>query len=376
MTLSLTVERSHALAAVSRAVGVIERKQTIPILGNVAITADGSRLTIRSTNLEMEVIESVEAQVHTAGEITVPADKLHDIIRNADAGSQIAILMEEKDPRVKVKSGRSRFSLPALPAVGFPKFSAEGLDEGFDIPAVQLANLIDRVYWSIDPSDKNTVKGCVRLATHEEELHAVGACGNGVALRRMPRPAGATIAATLPAKVAAHIVRWLSEAEGDAHISTSESRIQVTHGDAVFTASLFDAPTYFNYVGNIHEDHEHFARVAQDELSTALRRVMVMADGKVRTLRLTFTEGMLTVKARSDSSGDGQEEIGADYEGPEATVMIDGPQLTALMGALVGDIVEFGFSEAVINGTYKTGLTIIRAPVDTGLVTNIMQMKA
>lgn len=374
--MNLIIERANALSALSRVVGVVERKQTIPILGNVAITAEGEGLTFRATDLEMEVIETVQAVVGEGGAITVPADKLHNIVNFADAGAQISLAMEDGDPRAKVKSGRSRFSLPTLDAAGFPKFRSDGLDEGFDVPAADLANLISRVIWSIDSSDRITVKGVVRLAVYEGELHAVGASSSGVALRRQPAPAGAVIGASLPAKVANHLIRWLSEAEGLAHVATSEGLIQVKHGTSTYTAKLFDAPKYFAYEKNIFEDHDQFAKVAQDALNLALKRVMIMADGKTGTLKLTFSEGQLAVRARNDQSGDSLEEIGADYDGPEASVLIKGARLGAALDALKGDIVEFGFCPEINPLVYKTGLLIIRAPCDPGLVCNIMQMKA
>jgi DNA polymerase-3 subunit beta len=277
---------------------------------------------------------------------------------------------------MKVQSGRSRFSLPALPAESFPQFPFDGLDTGFDIPAAQLAEMISRVYWAINPTDRDTIKGVVRLATFEGELHTVGAATAGVALCKARAPEGAQVGVNLPSKVAQHIIRLLGNAEGHAHVSTSESLIQVRHAGSTYTAKLFDMPTYFPYEKNIHEGHEHFAKVARDELSQALKRVMIMLDQRVKTVRLVFAEGQVTVAARNDHSGDGADEIGAFYEGPEANILLDGPLLTAALAALKGDMVEFGFAPAQVADEYKTGLVIIRAPVDGGFITNVMQPRA
>jgi DNA polymerase-3 subunit beta len=375
--LNLTIERAPALEALSRLVGVIERKQTIPILGNVALQAEGSTITVRGTDLEMEVIETFDAQVRAEGQITVPADKLHDIVRNADAGAQVVLSFDgQADPRMKVQSGRSRYSLPALSAASFPQFSVEGLDAGFNLPAAQLAEMIARVYWSSTPSDRDSIKGVVRLATYEGQLHAVAANTSGVALVRTDAPEGARIAASLPSKVSQHLMRWLNAAAGDAHVATSAGLIQVTHGGSTYTAKLFDMPTYFPYEKNIHEGHEHFAKVARDELTQALKRVMIMLDQRVKTVRLVFAEGQVTVAARNDHSGDGADEIGAEYDGPEALVTLDGPTLISALAALKGDIVEFGFAPTLEAGKYKSGLVIIRAPSDPGFITNIMQPRA
>src|SRR3569833_1415780 len=207
-----------------------------------------------------------------------------------------------------------------------------------------LADMISRVLWSIDPTDTSTVKGVVRLATYEGEIHAVGANSSGVALRREPAPEEAQIGVSLTPKTAGHIVRWLSDVADDVHVASSAGKIRITHGGAVYTSKLFDAVRYFAYEGKIVETHENLARVDQDALSTALRRVMIMSDSKIGTLRLTFAPGELTVSARNDASGDGVEVFVIDYEGPEATVLIKGSQLAAIIAALQGDIMEFGFS--------------------------------
>jgi DNA polymerase III sliding clamp (beta) subunit (PCNA family) len=103
---------------------------------------------------------------------------------------------------------------------------------------------------------------------------------------------------------------------------------------------------------------------------------MIMLDQRVKTVRLVFAEGQVTVAARNDHSGDGADEIGAEYDGPEALVTLDGPTLISALAALKGDIVEFGFAPTLEAGKYKSGLVIIRAPSDPGFITNIMQPRA
>lgn len=112
------VERAPLLGAMSRIMGVVERRNTIPIIGNVAICVEARRITLRATDMEMEAVEVLEAATDELGGVTIPADKLSDIVRNADAGAQVTIATRADDPRVLVQSGRSRFNLPALvPAV-------------------------------------------------------------------------------------------------------------------------------------------------------------------------------------------------------------------------------------------------------------------
>ena len=386
--MNLLIERGPAAAAMSRAIGIVEKRQIIPILGNVALFADGATLTVRATDLEGEVLETIPAVVDGAGSITVPADKLHAIFSNADGGSQIKIAIEEGDPRAKVRFGRSNYSLPTLPAHNFPQFPHDGLDEGFDLPAATLAEMISRVAWSTEAGDKLSIKGVVFLGTQEIEgvgrqLHAMGACNAGLSLVRMEAPEAARLSVLMPPKVSSHIRSWLNGAEGTARVRCAygqgEDRpatlIQVQHGGATYTSKLFDAPGYFDYVARLVEGHDHSARVARDELERAIRRVLVMADGKTSTLNLTFNDGSLSIRARGDASGEGIEEIGAEFEGPESVMMFTGSHLLNALGAMRGDIVELCFAPKA-TAEYITGLVVLRAPCDSGLLINAMQPKA
>lgn len=374
--MDLTLERAQALSALARVVGVVERRHTIPILSNVALNADGEALQVRATDLDMEAVESIPAQIATPGQITLPADKLHDIVRNSEAGAQIALTLGSDDPRVKVKSGRSRFSLPALAADAFPSFITDGLSAPFPMPAKLLADMISRVSWAMDGSDKTTAKGCVYLGTKGDQIHAVATNGKVVALRREPLPEGASLSAILPAKLASQLAKWLGDADGDCLVSSAENLIQVRHAGSTLTAKLFEAPAYFDYARFMEEAHDLTATTDQDALSAALRRVMVVSDDRAGTVRMSFASGALTLMARGDSAGEGAEEITADYEGPDTAILMNGAQVAAALAALKGDRVEFCFAAASDPKIAKTSLVVIRAPVDPAFVSNIAQMRA
>lgn len=373
--MNLTLERAPALSALARVVGVVERRHTIPILSNVALNADGEALQVRATDLDMEAVESIPAQIATPGQITLPADKLHDIVRNAEAGAQIALSLGSDDPRVKVKSGRSRFSLPALAADAFPTFTADGLESAVTLPAKTLADMLSRVAFAKGQPTPFTAMSCVYLVTQGEEIHAVACSHAGIAFRRETAPAGGAIAAVLPPKLVAHVSRWLADAEGDAVVAASGSLIRIQHGASQITSKVFDG-AYFDYGRLLMEAHEVTARTDQDALSAAIRRVLVVADAKTLSVRLTFSEGQVTVATKNDESGEGSEELAADYEGPNASFMLVAGQLVEALGSLRGDVVELGFAPVVDDRVNQTKQVVIRAPCDAGFVANLMQPRA
>ena len=121
-----TVERSHLLKSLGHVHRVVERRNTIPILSNVLLSAQGDRLTFSATDLDMEIIDEALAQVDQPGQITAPAHTLYEIVRKLPEGADVSLAFTGEDPRLTVQAGRSRFNLPVLPAGDFPVMSAEG----------------------------------------------------------------------------------------------------------------------------------------------------------------------------------------------------------------------------------------------------------
>lgn len=370
--MNLTIDRGPALASMGRLVGVVERRNTIPILSNVALAASDGVLTMRSTDLDMEAQESLAAEITVPDEITIPCDKLHDIVRNAQPGSQITLARDGKDPRVKVSSGRSRFNLPAIPATDFPKFKVADLGPEFSLPAKTLADMLSRVAFSIADPSPLTVLSCVYLSAEAGELRAVGCQKSGIAIRREAAPQSAEIKALLPPRFVARAVRWLADADGDVVVSSSESLVRLSNASAVLTSKVFDGQ-YVEYGRVLLEGHEVTASTDQDALAAAVKRVLVVGS---LSLRLTFDDSAITVEARGEEAQEGSDEIACTYDGPKVSFLLSASQLLESLASLRGDVVEISFSTTFDPQVTKTGQVVIRAPCDPGLTINIMQPRA
>lgn len=372
------IERAPLLAAVARLMGVVERKNTIPILANIALSLEAGRVLLRATDLDMEAVEIVPAAVDEPGSISIPADKFHDIVRNSDAGSQITISTAKSDPRVVVQSGRSRFSLPALSLEDFPTFPSDGFTQAWPFPARTLADMISRVGFMRGDTKILTALSTIYLAVVDGSMTAVACSSAGIAIRREPAPAGADISAMVLTKFTNQVTRWLAEAEGDAFISSSPTLLRIVCGGATLTTKVFDGQ-YVDYNRLLLHTHEVTAATDQDALAAATRRVMIMGDmkeGRTRSVRLAFAEGGIRLAAKASDTGEGSDEIGADYEGPERNFLINADQLQSALGNLKGDAVELSFAGAYDPKINSTGQVVIRAPSDPAMLINLMQMRA
>lgn len=381
--MNLTIERAPALAALQRIIGVVDRKHTIMILANLVLTAEGETLSIRGTDLEMEMVETIPAMVIEDGAVTIPADKLFDIVRNSDVGSQISLRVDEVGHRVEVKSGRSRFNVPTLPVEDFPVYPAEGFGDAFCMPAKTLADMLGRVVTGVADQKLGNVLTNVYLRTTDDQLHAVGGSSHGVRLRREARPEGANLSAILPVKLVRQITSWLGEAEGDVEVRCAvpnegrpASLLRLAHAATVLTANLDGAPGYVDYLKVLLEDHEVFASTDQDALQSAVKRALIMQDQKAKSVRLSFADGGLKIQARNDQAGEGEDEIAADYEGPPYDFLLNSDRLSDVMASLRGDAVQIGFALRDDPKDPNTAKVVIRAPSDTGYTAMLMQPRA
>lgn len=375
--MNLTLERAPALSALSRLKGVVPSGSKIPMLLNVALKAEGSRLLVRATDLDMEAVEAIRADVRADGETTLPADKFYDIIRNADEGAEVGITLDDADPRAKVKSGRSTFRVPTLPAGDFPVFAADNLKPALLLPAKTLTDMLARTLPFVDRSTDHAKLmyhiSCVHLETRAGQLRAVAASNSGIALRREDRPEGGEVKVTLPPKLVSRLLAWLDESE-DVAVETSASLVRFTQGARQLTSKLYDATDWVAYENHLIEDHEVYARTDRDALMAALRRILILSDGK--TVYLTLRDNEICVHGRGyEFSGEAADELPCEYDGPEAQLKLSPNHSLNLLSQMRGDIVEMGFATVMDEAAVKTGKVILRAPCDPGFTAITMQMR-
>src|SRR5690606_28761720 len=142
--MQLTIKRSALLPALGHVQSVVARRNTIPILSNVLLSAGRDRLSFAATDLDMEMVDEAEAQVNVQGQITAPAHTLYEIVRKLPDGAEVSLTYSGDDPRLVVSAGRSKFNLPVLPAGDFPVMSTETNGTRFALPKEDLARLIDK----------------------------------------------------------------------------------------------------------------------------------------------------------------------------------------------------------------------------------------
>jgi len=311
--MKLTIERAALLRALNHVQSVVERRNTIPILSNVLMKADDGMLSLSTTDMDMEISESVAATVATSGATTAPANTLHDIVRKLPEGDVVMELNAE-GTQMTVKSGRSNFKLSCLPTADFPEIGAGDLPTSFALPAADLRSIIDRTKFAMSTEETRYYLNGIYLHKAETEgvqvLRAVATDGHRLALFEMPLPDGAADmpGIIIPRKCIGELRKLTDEAADMITISLSEAKIRFAFDHIVMTSKLIDG-TFPDYNRVIPEGNDKIVEIDPKAFSSAIDRVATISDGKSRAIKMNLSGNQMTLSASSAESGSATEDI-------------------------------------------------------------------
>ncbi|MBI3441670.1 MAG: DNA polymerase III subunit beta [Proteobacteria bacterium] len=313
--MKFTIDRADLLRALNHVHSVVERRNTIPILANVLLRADKNSLSLTTTDMDLEIIESVAAKTSTAGTTTVPANTLYDIVRKLSDGSNIEISSASGDTSLQVKSGRSTFRLGCLSTEDFPKMgSAEKFSYSFSIPAADLRTLIDRTRFAISNEETRYYLNGIYLHATDHDgvavLRAVATDGHRLARFEMPLPDGAQDmpGVIIPRKAINEIRKLIDEAGDQIEISLSDNKLKFSFDHITLTTKLIDG-TFPDYDRVIPKHNEKMLEVNPTTFASAVDRVSTISNEKSRAVKLTLGGKTMTLSASSPDSGSASEEI-------------------------------------------------------------------
>src|SRR6202795_3318250 len=244
--MKVTVERAELLKSLGHVHRVVERRNTIPILANVLVRAEKSALHLKATDLDLEVIESIAAEVAPAGSTTVPAHMFYEIVRKLPEGSQVVLESSSDRAVLAIRAGRSRFTLQTLPESDFPDLAAGDMTHKFTMAAADLKRLIDKTQFAISTEETRYYLNGIYLHTAGTGkalvLRAVATDGHRLAQFDLEAPAGAEgmPGVIVPRKTVGEVQRLIDGVEGEVGIELSQSKIRFTHGAVVLTSKLID----------------------------------------------------------------------------------------------------------------------------------------
>ena len=341
-----TIERVTLLKSLGHVQSVVERRNTIPILSNVLIEArDDGSIRLMATDLDLQVDESVPAQVAQAGATTVPAHTFFEIVRKLPEGSQVELSAAEG--KMQVVAGRSRFNLSTLPRDDFPVIAEGELPTRFELPAATLRQIIDKTRFAISSEETRYYLMGIFLHVADDKLKAAATDGHRLARVTVDRPDGAEGMPDIivPKKCVTELRKLLDELEGTVEVSLSATKVRFGLGSAILTSKLIDG-TFPDYNRVIPTANDKLLKLDPKSFSAGVDRVATIASEKTRAVKMSVDRDKVTLSVTSPESGTATEEIAADYGSDNIEIGFNARYLLDILHEIEGDTVEVHLADA------------------------------
>ncbi|MGH8373139.1 MAG: DNA polymerase III subunit beta [Gammaproteobacteria bacterium] len=322
--------RDTFLAPIQAVVGVVERRQTMPILANLLLSVTNKSLSVTATDMEVELVAEIQVEASDQGEVTVPARKLLDICRALPEGASVSVALDKG--RLVLRSGRSRFSLATLPAADFPAVEDIRVQRNFSLLQKQLRGLINRTAFSMAQQDVRYYLNGLLLETSDSRLRAVATDGHRLALCDLETDMGEMPAqqVILPRKGVLELLRLLSDTDDTAKVELGTNHIRVQLPGIRFTSKLIDG-RFPEYDRVVPKGGDKIITVERQALREALTRAAILSNEKYRGIRLNLGEGSLRIQAHNPEQEEAEDEVEVQYKGAELEI---GFNVTYLLDAL------------------------------------------
>jgi DNA polymerase III subunit beta len=344
--MKITIERTLLLKALKHVYRVVERRTTIPILSNVLIRADELGVHLRATDLDLEISEILTAQVVERGGLTVPAHMLHDLINKLPDGAQVALETEDDGARLLVRSGRSKFTLQALPEEEFPTLAVGEMPHTFQMDAAELKHILERTQFAMSSEETryylNGVYWHSMVIEDTTVLRAVATDGHRLARVEISAPEGAENipGIILPRKAVAELLKLADDCAAPVRIEISTAKARFTFGDCILTTKLIDG-SYPDYNRVIPVGNPHRMVVDCAEFSRAVDRVSTISSERGRSVKLMLQDGRLTLSVTNPDAGQAVEELEVDAETPVIEIGFNARYILDIMAQLESDTAVF-----------------------------------
>jgi DNA polymerase-3 subunit beta len=372
--MKLTIDRGALLHALAHVQGVVERRNTIPILANVLMKADKGGLHLTATDMEIEIVETVGADVAQPGATTAPAAMLYDIVRKLPEGADVELDCPAGKDQLTIKAGRSHFKLGCLPVDDFPAMSAGELGNKLQLKATDLAHLIDRTKFAMSTEETRYYLNGIYLHAAKtgktDVLRAVATDGHRLARMEMPLPAGGAgmPGIILPRKAVGEVRKLLDEAEGEVTFALSATKAQVQMGSIVLTTKLIDG-TFPDYERVIPQNNDKVLRVNSQIFAAAVDRVATISSEKTRAVKLALGKGALRLSANSaDAGGSADEELEVAYDSAPMEIGFNSKYLYEITQQIEGDAAELKLNDSA-------SPTVVRDASDASALYVLMPMR-
>ncbi len=349
--MKVSIERGALLKAMSRAQSVVERRNTIPILANVLIEAEGDTVSLRATDLDIEVVDKAPGVVTQAGATTVGAHTLHEIVRKLPDGALVELSDDGSSGRLEVAAGRSHFSLATLPREDFPVMASSEYDCNFASEAPVLRRLFDKAKFAISTEETRYYLNGVYMHAADgasgRVLRCVATDGHRLARIDAPLPEGAENlpGVIVPRKAVGELRKLLDDDETAIAVSVSETKVRFATPEVTLTSKVIDG-TFPDYQRVIPQGNTKRMEVDAAEFAQAVDRVATVSSERSRAVKLSLDEDRLVLSVNAPDAGAADEELAVAYGDEPLEIGFNAKYLLEIAGQVDRENAVFMFDGA------------------------------
>ncbi len=366
--MELKIDRESLLKPLQLVIGVVERRQTLPILGNVLLKASGDKLAITATDLEIEMVTDVELDNSTAiGETTLPARKFVDICKALPNQALISINVENE--KAILKSGKSRFVLATLPANEFPNIDSFEPSLEFKVSQTQLKFLIDQTHFAMAQQDVRYYLNGLLFEFSDKLIRAVATDGHRLALCDIEVDVGSNELQQIiiPRKAVMELSRLLDHSDELVNIQLGNNHIRISTDQMSFITKLIDG-RFPDYQRVVPQGGDKIVLVQRELMQQALNRASILSNEKYRSVRFTLNSGNIQVVANNPEQEVAEEEVTVEYDGPSLEVGFNASYVLDALNAISTDQVQ-------IELTDQNSCCLLRSPLSEECRYVVMPMR-
>lgn len=344
--MKFTVSREELLKPLQLVSGVVERRQTLPVLANVLMVLEGDKLSLTGTDLEVEIVARLQLpQMGESGETTVPAKKFVDICRSLPEGAQIQI--SEEEDKVTLKSGSSRFVLSTLPSSNFPNVEQGAGELQFSCPQATVKQLIDSTSFAMAQQDVRYYLNGMLWEVQNQQLRCVATDGHRLALctKAVDVTVAEKLQAVVPRKGILELSRLLGDEEASVEITLGDKHMQVATDGFTFTSKLVDGK-FPDYERVVPRGGNNVLFADRQALRQAFARVAILSNEKYRGVRVTLSDGSLVMVANNPEQDEAEEQLAVDYSGDNLEVGFNIGYLLDVTNVLSSERIKASFIDA------------------------------
>jgi DNA polymerase-3 subunit beta len=353
--MKVTIPRAELLRGLGHVQSVVERRNTIPVLSNVLIEAKSGSLTVTATDLDLQVRETIEATIETAGRTTVSAHTLHDIVRKMPDGD---VTLDHADGRMLVRAGRARFTLPTLPSDDFPEIPVGDMTHRFTIPSKVLSAIISSTRFAMSSEETRYYLNGIFLHIKQTEdgPHIAAAATDGhrlsLAMTAIVDGSADIPSVIVPRKCVGEIHKILDSIDVDVKVALSVRKIEFDFGSLVYLSKVVDG-TYPEYQRVIPTGNDKIVVVPSDVLAESIDRMSVVATEKTRAVKIGVEKGRMVLSVTSPDNGTATEEVEVEYDGPSFEIGFNSRYLLDILAQTSGQDVEIQMKDSVAPALFR-----------------------